>query len=291
MKLKASVIWALGLGILTLFFQLVGTRSQELYLVDISLAVLINAGVGFFIGTTISAINTRRLTSKNRQGSDSSDLALASHQRGVDLNVFAHKTTTFPDLYDFLEKLAQPLALDNGPLNDGWFQDPIKRWSSRFNQGRTGEVGWTNRVQDETGQEFLDELTTAELQEVDSLHPIHKQIPSHTVPRPPHAGWFEDPSGFFEIRYWNGRSWTLDVKDELGRQIRWDSNQPPSVEQLESLFPKVDDKQQELEASFENTNKHNFESKETRLHKAVGLYEKGLISRSEFETVKREIFT
>ncbi|MBW6469131.1 MAG: DUF2510 domain-containing protein [Anaerosomatales bacterium] len=33
-----------------------------------------------------------------------------------------------------------------------------------------------------------------------------------TPPAPP-AGWFADPTGRHELRYWNGLSWTASVSD------------------------------------------------------------------------------
>jgi hypothetical protein len=290
MRFKAREIWAGTLGTITLFYQLVGKGNDELYLFDILLGVIINAGIGFLIGTAITAINSRRSALTIRQGNGFLKKDPTPHQTAVNPNQLKPNTATFSELSDFLGGLPGPLNYANEALRHGWFRDPLKRWSSRFNQGQAGEVGWTNRVLNETGQEILDDLATRDLKEADLLHPIEKQHPSQISPGSLHAGWFEDTSGFFKNRYWNGRSWTLDVKDDFGRQIRWESNQRPSAAELKVLFPKIEDTQQELQKKLKSVSQLEFESKEIRLNKIVDLLEKGLISRSEFEKIKLEIF-
>ena len=290
MGFKAREIWAVTLGTITLFLQLFANGNDGLYLIDILLAVIINAGIGFLIGTAITAINSRRSASTTRQGGGFLKIEPPSHQRVINPNQLKPNAETFSELSDFLGELPEPLGSANEALRQGWFRDPLKRWSSRFNQGQAGEVGWTNRVLNEKGQEILDELETRDLKEADLLHPIEKQIPSRIAPGSLHAGWFEDTSGFFKTRYWNGRSWTLDVKDDFGRQIRWESIKPPSAKELKVLFPKIEDTQQELQTKLKSVSQLKLESKEMRLNKIVDLLEKGLISRSEFEKIKLEIF-
>jgi hypothetical protein len=53
----------------------------------------------------------------------------------------------------------------------------------------------------------------------------------------------------------------------------------------------IGDTQQKLPAALKNSSRDDSESKEMRLNKLVNLYEEGLISRREFETVKQEIFS
>jgi hypothetical protein len=45
MRFKAREIWAGTLGTITLFYQLVGKGNDELYLIDILLGVIVNAGI------------------------------------------------------------------------------------------------------------------------------------------------------------------------------------------------------------------------------------------------------
>lgn len=52
-----------------------------------------------------------------------------------------------------------------------------------------------------------------------------------------HPGWYSDPLGRFDLRFYNGRQWTADVStdgvrfiDPLGTQVRADS--PPSADSI-----------------------------------------------------------
>jgi len=54
---------------------------------------------------------------------------------------------------------------------------------------------------------------------------------------------------------------------------------------------RIKDTEQNLPVGFKNSRPPDLEAKEMRLNRVVNLYEKGLISRSEFETVKQEIFS
>lgn len=289
MGFKAREIWAWSLGILTLFYQLISQRNQDLYIIDILFAVVINAGIGFLIGTAISAFKKRQM-SLDKEKSSYSSIATTTHQSGLIQNHQVTNTANSFELSEFLEKLPEPLASENRSMTDGWFNDPLKRWSSRFNQGLGGEVGWTNRVLDDSGQEHLDDLTTSELKDADLLHPVNQQKPSKITSFTRGAGWFPDPSGFFKTRFWSGRSWTLDVRDEFDNQIRWESIQPPSAAQLKFLATEKIGAQNDPQTSKTTLDQIDGDSKEKRLDKIVSLYEKGLISRSEFETIKQEIF-
>lgn len=294
MGFKAREIWAWSLGILTLFYQLIRFASQRNLdgnIIDILLAVIINAGIGFLIGSAISAIKKRRTMPDDEKTSYSSSILTTTPQRELVQNHEVTKTATSSELSEFLDKLPEPLASENGSMTNGWFSDPLKRWSSRFNQGKGGEVEWTNRVLDDSGQEHLDDLTTPELKDTDLLHPVDQQKPSKITSFSRGAGWFPDPSGFFKTRYWSGRSWTLDVRDEFDNQIRWESIQPPSAAQLKFLATEKIDAQNDLQTSKTTLKQIDGDSKEKRLDKIVSLYEKGLISRSEFETIKQEIFS
>ena len=288
MGFKAREIWALSLGILTLFYQLIG-KGIEGNLIDLLLAVLLNAGIGFFIGTAISAFKKRRTMSDDEKTSYSSSIAKTTLHRKLVQNHEVTKTANSSELSDFLDKLPELLASENGSMTNGWFSDPLKRWSSRFNQGQGGEVGWTNRVLDDSGQEHLDDLTTPVLKDADLHHPLDQQKPSKITSFSRGAGWFQDPSGFF--RYWSGRSWTLDVRDEFDNQIRWESIQPPSAAQLKLLATEKMGAQNYLQTSKTTLDQIDADSKEKRLDKIVSLYEKGLISRGEFEAIKQEIFS
>lgn len=290
MGFKAREIWAWSLGILTLFYQLIG-KGIEGNLIDLLLAVLLNAGIGFFIGTVISAFKRRRTMSDDEKTSYSSSIAKTTLHRKLVQNHEVTKTANSSELSDFLDKLPELLAPENGSMTNGWFSDPLKRWSSRFNQGQGGEVGWTNRVLDDSGQEHLDDLTTPVLKDADLHHPVDQQKPSKITSFSRGAGWFQDPSGFFKTRYWSGRSWTLDVRDEFDNQIRWESIQPPSAAQLKLLATEKMGAQNYLQTSKTTLDQIDADSKEKRLDKIVSLYEKGLISRSEFEAIKQEIFS
>jgi len=57
------------------------------------------------------------------------------------------------------------------------------------------------------------------------------------------------------------------------------------------LLPEIEKIQQDLQKSSTNSSQNSFESKEMRLYKLVDLYEKGLVSRKEFEIIKQEIFS
>lgn len=291
MGFKAREIWSWSLGILTLFYQLIGQRDQDLYIIDIFFAVVLNAGIGFLIGTAILAFNKRRTILDNKKSSYSSSIATTTLQRELVQNQEIIKIANSSELSEFLGKLPELLVSENGSMTNGWFGDPLKRWSSRFNQGQVGEVGWTNRVLDDSGQEHLDDLTTPELKDADLLHSVNQQKPSKITFFSRRAGWFQDPSGFFKTRYWSGRSWTLDVRDEFDNQTRWESIQPPSAAQLKLLLTENMDTRKDLHSSKTSMNRIDSDSREIRLDKIAALYEKGLISRSEFETIKQEIFS
>ena len=135
MGFKVREIWAWSLGILTLFYALIG-KGIEGNLIDLLLAVLLNAGIGFLIGTAISAFNKRRTMLNNEKADHSSSTATTTFQRKLVQNQEIIKTANSSELSDFLNKLPEPLASENGSMTNGWFSDPLKRWSSRFNQGQ-----------------------------------------------------------------------------------------------------------------------------------------------------------
>ena len=139
MGFKAREIWAWSLGILTLFYALIG-KGIEGNLIDLLLAVLLNAGIGFLIGTAISAFKKRRTMSDDEKTSYSSSLPKTTLYRKSVQNHEVTNTANSSELSEFLDKLPEPLASENGSMTNGWFSDPLKKWSSRFNQGQ-GEGG------------------------------------------------------------------------------------------------------------------------------------------------------
>ncbi|MEM9513785.1 MAG: DUF2510 domain-containing protein [Actinomycetota bacterium] len=48
-------------------------------------------------------------------------------------------------------------------------------------------------------------------------------------PLQPTAGWFPDPTGRFEVRYFNGRDWTADVADGGRRMVDPAGTSPPGA--------------------------------------------------------------
>jgi len=144
----------------------------------------------------------------------------------------------------FLNGFPDPLISSDGitkpskPVDDfgSWLPDPLGRWSKRFNQGSLGSVGWTNRVADFQGVESKDNLTFDELTSLDQTHPnTPEPLPMESNTQS--AGWFTDPTGFFNQRFWSGKSWTVNVKDEHGTEFTWMHTSPPEISINQSTAP------------------------------------------------------
>lgn len=144
----------------------------------------------------------------------------------------------------FLNGFPDPLISSDGitkpskPVDDfeSWLPDPLGRWSKRFNQGSLGSVGWTNRVADFQGVESKDNLTFNELTSLDKTHPnTPEPLPMESNTQS--AGWFTDPTGFFRQRFWSGKSWTVNVKDEHSTEFTWMHTSPPEISINQSTAP------------------------------------------------------
>lgn len=98
----------------------------------------------------------------------------------------------------------------------GWYGDPLRRYDARYFDGEQ----WTERVKDR-GIELQDKEPKAE--------PVRRQ-PSSDSPPPrvapsgdasgsairdassgPSPNWYRDPSGRYELRYYDGSAWTAHV--------------------------------------------------------------------------------
>ena len=93
--------------------------------------------------------------------------------------------------------LVEERAPDTTPLPAaGWYQDPAGRFELRFWDGDT----WTEHVS-RAGSQFVDPPVAGVNSSVDDARS------STGVP----AGWYQDPAGRFELRYWDGNTWTEHV--------------------------------------------------------------------------------
>ena len=54
---------------------------------------------------------------------------------------------------------------------------------------------------------------------------LRRRVDPLPPPQEAAEGWYPDPSGRFDKRYWNGRAWTFHVGREAGKQVLRD---PPT---------------------------------------------------------------
>jgi hypothetical protein len=144
------------------------------------------------------------------------------------------------------------------PVEAGWYRDPGSRYYARWWTG----ARWTDHAATSSGEQLEDSLNS-ELQQ-SRPEPLEPQRPAPNVAAPiaqapielvprealpvpvphapkigPAAGWYRDPTGRFERRYWDGGTWSAHVV--TGTQQTVDAIvgdyappvvQPPAVQQL-----------------------------------------------------------
>jgi hypothetical protein len=202
--------------------------------------------------------------------------------------LFNHQTDSVEgsrSIEEFLRDIPAPQIRFVEEVAGSWQADPIGRWNRRFHQGTFGRVGWTNRVMDTQGVESIDFLTFDELVSLDNDYPVEAK-PQQVGQNDANAGWYPDPTGFFSERFWSGRSWTIEVRDERGSQLTWRHTTPPirpPVEVEPASLPQLSDSDPVAPPPIT----HN---REDRILAIARLLDEGLISKSEFLKLKSEIF-
>jgi hypothetical protein len=194
------------------------------------------------------------------------------------------------DLQSFLKGLPAPSTMKviHNDEPQFWASDPLGRWAKRFNQGDRGNVGWTNIVLDADGVQSMDNLTTDELKDLDISNPYASGQSSliEITEVMPSAGWFVDPTEFFCERFWSGSSWTVEVRDDDRDELTWAHTFPPDKSAIQSEtpidLPPIYATPIETQTATRN--------KEDRVLAIANLLRDGMISRSEFDELKFEIF-
>ena len=92
-------------------------------------------------------------------------------------------------------------AGQRGPT-PGWYPDPSGRHSARWWDGQT----WTNDVRDQP--------PPTPAQAGQPTEGPSGQPGSDAGQRGPTPGWYPDPSGRHSARWWDGQTWTNDVRDQ-----------------------------------------------------------------------------
>jgi hypothetical protein len=116
------------------------------------------------------------------------------------------------------------------------------------------------------------------------------------------AGWHSDPSGKFHKRYFDGAQWTDQVRDKSKRASQ---SHTAEINQTTFADDRVSSPSNKENLSVENNSERNaFTSREitNELHqtssnsltdeltKLVTFYEKGLLSKEEFDSAKQRLF-
>lgn len=95
-----------------------------------------------------------------------------------------------------------PSPTPRGPSSAGWYPDPSGRFDERYGIRGT----WTRRVR-VAGAEAIDPVPPDAGAAVDAA-----DASAHRRDDAPGAAWQPDPTGRFEQRWWNGTSWTRQVR-------------------------------------------------------------------------------
>ena len=124
-----------------------------------------------------------------------------------------------------------PYASSGYLKSSGWYQDPGPHFTQRYFDGSK----WTLRVRDASGNElYLGEVKPPAVKPVPkSLVPNWEvdelwAIPRHSSGYTKNQGWYQDPSGSYTRRFFDGSKWTTQVEDSLGNEIQLTKPDPTS---------------------------------------------------------------
>lgn len=95
-------------------------------------------------------------------------------------------------------------------LPAGWHADPAGAYPRRWWDG----AAWSQHVLDERGKALTDSHNVAQ-----QPAPVESTLPSDPVGLPTAVppGWQPDPTAAYPQRWWDGRTWSQQVRDERGR--------------------------------------------------------------------------
>jgi len=273
---------------------------------DLVLGVVINGGVGTAIGGIVGAIQDRR-HGRNDDLASGGYLRIQTndHDRSSP-TIKTSEVLSYGDISEFLEKFPRPSvnastqvvssdsAKPSNAAESGWYTDPTHRYGLRFHQGNLGETGWTDLVRqhNHSFEEQVDILDFHQLLELDRDHPVPEEEPIDFSRSVGNAGWYSDPSGFFRMRFWSGQAWTLNCKTEDGEEIQWASLEPPSEDwwKARTVRDFANSEPEEDRRPIANEIIKPFSSQETRLHRVVELFDRGLITREQLDSITEKIF-
>ncbi len=159
---------------------------------------------------------------------------------------------------------------------------PWQKFSKLFENLDSAVNGFSYKKEASTKsvQHALDDLSESEL----------KALPKPMLGSgyPKVKGWNSDPSGKFHERYWDGESWTLQIRDrDWRKQAKTSKSSIPKIgnQQVPPPLKPIDP----VTPSAVNAPIASFQNLTTELATLSDLFSKGHLSEEEFSNAKKRI--
>lgn len=235
--------------------------------IDSIVWVVVNAGIVFVVFKIVRFVRAR----KSRRSKVDTDATSPPKRATQSL----YSTSGLDDLEKLLQTF-QPPKLSVRPESDipetGWYPDPSGKNALRF----LSDGNWTTTVKRSPNGEVREE---ADWFDRISRYKIHAESRMDEVAA---AGWFTDPLGQFDSRFWNGSSWTPTVRNGNDEFIQKSISQ--NVSEYE---PELE--MDYLEAKVASSNLSETSSLVSDLETLSKLLENGMLSDVEFQIAKSKL--
>jgi hypothetical protein len=235
--------------------------------IDTILWIVVNGGIVFVVFKIVKSVRARK-SRYSKVGTDS----LSPPKRATQS---LYSTSGHDDLEKVLQTFHAPelaVDLESDITDTGWYPDPSGKNALRF----FSDGNWTTTVKRSPTGEAREE---ADWFDRVSRYKVHAESRKYEVAA---AGWFTDPSGQFDSRFWNGSSWTPTVRNGNQEFIQ------------KSTFPNVSEHEPELdkgypEVKIASSNLSHPSGLVSELEALSKLFQNGMLNDVEFQLAKSKL--